>query len=273
MNKLETVMDKKWLTKRDRQIIIDLYYSKVMNSDQIENIYFKYDENGNENKYSRIITLRRLKKLVNHDILKKFWFSYNNKSSMQHFYLGPVGIEIVTNELNLSKDDLKWVPKGPQSFTFIENTIETINLRVYFQRYIKIHKFVVEQLGRIYYNHNGTKKFIEPDATLYCEINNKDRVFLIERDRGTMNISAIREKLKNYELCYLSQDWSNYFSYFPITLFVTTTNTRLNELLKIFENYLTTDLTFLFTTYEEAKTNIMYKIWRMPKTNNLYQLR
>ncbi|MBZ4649148.1 MAG: hypothetical protein JG780_6 [Thermosipho sp. (in: Bacteria)] len=270
MTNLDTILKEKWLTKRDRQIVTDLYYCKILNSDQIEKIYFKYDDFGRINKYSRLIALRRLNKLCKNDLLNKFWFSYNNRSSTQHFYLGPNGIELVSRELEIPKAELKWIPKGPQSFTFIENTIETLNIRVFFHKQnVSVKKFVVEQIGRIYYNN----KYLEPDATIYCVLNNKERIFFIERDRGTMNSTYVKNKIKNYESCYFSQQWLEKFQEFPITLFVTTNEKRTKELLKIFKENLNSDLTFLFTDYEKAKLNITGKIWQSPLNNNLYNLK
>lgn len=164
---------------------------------------------------------------------------------------------------------MKWVPINPSSFTYLENTIFTSDIRMYFQKMNIIpDKFFVEQLCRINYTKNGIKRYLDPDGTFYYG----DKIFIIEADRDTENKEKIKEKINNYTDCYLSQSWIDLFDKFPIILFVVPNEIRLKELLRIFRNNLTTDLTFLFTTKDLAKQNITGHIWNVPNNNKLYKI-
>lgn len=270
---LEKMLNCKWLTLRDKNVILDVYQSKILSSRHLEQFHFKFDENGELNEYSRIICLRRLKKLIDpkYDLLRAFWYGNTKHGNIYHYYIGNTGLDIVSTLLDIPKEQLKWLPKGHNSFNYLENTLGTIDIRFNFSlKGVKINSFKIEQLSRINYELMGNNHILEPDGLIEIELNGKDKIFLLENDRGTESRNIIEKKIQNYIRCYTSQQWSKHFNKFPITLFVVPNETRLKELLKIFNEINTSDLIFLFTTKELMKINILDKIWHLPGGNKLY---
>lgn len=236
----------KWMTPRDRKVIVSVYHHGLLNSRQVEAIHFS----GNKN--SRIISLRRLKKLVDNDFLKQYWYGYNKYGTMQHFTITNKGAMIVANELDLDISEIKINEAG--IISNIEHTSLIADFHVnLIKNNIEVPIFSSEKLNRIEFEIKGNKYIFEPDGKGIMHARERILPFFLEIDRGTMTLEYFRLKIPNYEAYYRSRLYLNEFPAFPLVFIISTTTQRIKRMQEIILETSKSDITYLLGTFKDME--------------------
>jgi Replication-relaxation len=247
MARLVNVNLERWMTPRDRQIMVSVYLHGILNSKQVEEIHFAGSKN------SRIIALRRLKKLVDNGFLKLHWYGYNKLGTMQHFTITNKGAMIVASEYGMNPANIKINDAG--IISNIEHTSLIADFHVsLLKNNFKVNNYSVDKHNRVEFNHMGKVHIFEPDAeSTVISPTGKIYPFFLEMDRGTMSYNYFKLKIPNYEAYYASGNYKNKFTQFPLVIIITTSETRVKRMREIVDKNKRSDILYLFTTIEKSK--------------------
>lgn len=244
MAKAIKIQLERWMMPRDRKVITSVYQHGMLNSKQIEYIHFR------ENKNSKVISLRRLKKMVESGFLKQHWYGWNQYGSMQHFTITNKGAMIVALDLDIDPSNIKVFDKS--NIRNIEHTVLIGNFHVgLLKSGYEIPAFTTDYLNRFTFNYQLRTITLESDGK--GEIHSPTRIypFLLEMDRGGMGYEKFTEKMLKYESFYLSKSYKKEYDSFPLVIIVTSNENRLIKLKRIVEKEKKTDVNYLFTTIND----------------------
>lgn len=264
MAKLTHIKLERWMTPRDRDIIVSVYRHGILNSKQVESLHFRNQNN------SRIIALRRLKKLVDNKFLKLHWYGYHSQGSMQHFTITNKGAMIVASQLGLEPSAIKVKEAG------IISNIEHTSLIVDFHISILNNGFTVkgysvDYLNRKEFNHGGRNIIFEPDGKGIMH-KSRELPFFLEMDRGTMSYNYFKGKIPNYESYYSSRKYLDDFESFPLVFIISTSNERVSKMKKLIEKERKSDITYLLTTIDKM-SDLSKMVLRKAGDDKLYSLK
>ena len=264
MAKLTQIKMERWMTPRDREIIVSVYRHGILSSRQVESLHFR--EQGN----SRIISLRRLKKLVDNKFLKLHWYGYHQQGSMQHFTITNKGAMIVASQLGLEPSEIKIKDAG--IISHIEHTSLIVDFHIsILNNGFKVNGYSADYLNRKEFYYGGRNIVFEPDAK---GVMNKSRQlpFFLEMDRGTMSYNYFKGKIPNYESYYSSRKYLEDFESFPLVFIISTTNERISKMKKIIEKERKSDITYLLTTIDKMN-DLSKMVLRKVGDDKLYSLK
>lgn len=237
----------RWMTPRDRQIIVSVYWHGLLNSKQVEDMHFAGSNN------SRIIALRRLKKLADNGFLKEYWYGYNSQGTMKHFTITNKGAMIVSSELDIEVSDIKI--NEASIISNIEHTSLISDFHVnLLKNNLQVSSFSSDRHNRIKFEIRGEKFIFEPDGKGVFYQGERMLPFFLEMDRGTMSFEYFRLKIPDYEAYYKSKLYLEEFSGFPLVFIVSTTEHRINRLKEIITETTKSDITYLLGTFEDMKS-------------------
>jgi hypothetical protein len=236
----------KWLTLRDRKVIVSVYHHGVLSSRQVEYLFFA----GNNN--SRIIALRRLKKLVDNGFLKQHWYGYNKQGTMQHFTISSKGAMIVASELGIDISEIRIIDAG-----IISNIEHTSLIAEFHVNLIKnnlpVPYFTSDRHNRVEFEIKGKKFIFEPDGKGLI-VSRRTLPFYLEIDRGTMSYEYFKLKIPNYEAYYRSKLYLKEFTAFPLVFIISTTEHRIKRMQEIINETSKSDITYLLGTFNDMES-------------------
>lgn len=236
----------KWMTPRDRRVIVSVYHHGLLNSRQVEAIHFS----GNKN--SRIIALRRLKKLVDYGFLKQHWYGYNKYGTMQHFTITNKGAMIVASELDIDVSEIKINEAGIISNVEHTSLIADFHVNL-LKNNIEVPKFTSDRLNKVEFEVKGKKYVFEPDGKGLMIARKRALPFFLEIDRGTMSLEYFKLKIPNYEAYYRSKLYLKEFAAFPLVFIVSTTDYRIKRMQEVILETTKSDITYLLGTFKDME--------------------
>jgi len=177
----------RWLTERDKRVLEFLNHAKYVSTSQISELFFKYRDDGTENKNPEVICRRRMKTLEDNSMVKSF---YRQAGSDKIYTVQDVKVERIV------------------TINQIKHSLELNDLYIKIKRYAgmtghTIHDFYIERTLE-----NG----LIPDIILIYVIKGKAKILFLEYDRGTETLTRIKKKLENYKTyldkqLYLDEDF------------------------------------------------------------------
>jgi hypothetical protein len=202
------------MTKRDKEFLITLYNNRFMSTEQIAELFYKYDEEGNINKNKEEIARRRLRKMKDKDnLLILEYVPYANESKV--YTLAEKGTIMVCSWLNkkfenfTNKNDMLQIGLVEHSLEINEIYIKLLQLCRKHQ--YEIITFLVERHNR----RTMGKLTFQPDIFMILrhKVTKKGRPYYIELDRNTEAPKKFAQKTTAYETFYHSdvfkEDWNN----------------------------------------------------------------
>jgi hypothetical protein len=189
-----------------------------MNTEQIAELFYKYNEDGEENKLYADIARRRLRKMkAKENLLILEYIPYANESKV--YTLAEKGSIMVCSWLNkkyesfINKNDMLQIG-------LVEHSLEIndiyIRLLALCQKYnYEMLTFLVERHNRRTVKHNGFNLTFQPDMFMILrhKETKKGKAYYIELDRNTEAPKKFAQKVTAYEAFYradiLKEDWNN----------------------------------------------------------------
>lgn len=206
------------LRKRDKEMLITLYNNRFMSTDQIAELFYKYDEEGNENKLRLDIARRRLRKMKDKDnLLVLEYVPYANECKV--YALAEKGVIMVCSWLNrkyesfTSKNDMLQIGLVEHSLEINDIYIKLLKLCEKYN--YEMLTFLVERHNRRTVKTNGHSATFQPDVFMILrhKVTKKGKAYYIELDRGTEAPKKFAQKVISYEAFYradvLQEDWNN----------------------------------------------------------------
>jgi len=197
-NSEEKVKGKYLLTKRDTQVLLDIYKHRYLSVSQVKTLHFP----------SLQTAYRRLRALKTLGYVKSFTVPNISESI---YCLDKDGAEVVAGELDIGVEDLKWKrgTKSPKDYYFLRHFLKINDFRI--SLILGCKNSEISLLGFIpeYYGERtvkgGAVKYIKdfvcdiknqsqrishtPDAVFSLERERKPALFFLEVDRGTETVT------------------------------------------------------------------------------------
>jgi hypothetical protein len=271
---ISDVYKKLTLTRRDKDVLLSLYYQRCLTTRQIAEIHYKYNYKGTENNQAELIARRRLRKLFDSGIVDRFFVDIGNEGSSQgHVVLDEIGAKIVAGMLNQNVSELAWqYVMNETRLPYLEHMVDINNFYIYLLRAARANKhevagFRVENHCRHDFKFWGTKMVVNPDAYgqywLPSEGHKEDEGFhfFLELDNGTMTPAVFQKKHQRYTAFYASSEYIPLYKEFPLILTVAPTLERALQLRDSIYGIDDTDLQWLFASKEDAAINPLGSIW------------
>lgn len=177
----------RWLTERDKRVLDFLCRARYVSTSQLTELFFRYRDDGTENKNPDVVCRRRMKVLEDNNMVKSF---YRQAGSDKIYTVHDVKVERIV------------------TLNQIKHSLEINDLFIQIKRYAgykghTIHDFYIERPLL-----NG----IIPDIILVYVIKGRAKILFIEYDRGTETLTRIRKKVENYKAyldkqLYLDEDF------------------------------------------------------------------
>jgi hypothetical protein len=243
----------KWMMPRDREVLVSVHNHGMLNSKQIEYLHFR------ENKNSKVIALRRLKKLVDGGYLENQWFGWKQYGNMQHFTITNKGAMIVAFSLGIDYEEVKIFRK--QDIRNIEHTVLIGDFHIgLIKGGYSVANYTADVHNTVRFKYKLDKVRIEPDGKgeIISPSTNRNFEFLMEMDRGGKSYEEMTNRILKYEKYLLSKAYTKEFINFPIVITVTIGDTRLNKLKTFVEQQKKTNINFLFTTINNMDKKVFH---------------
>lgn len=266
---LQDVFTKPVLTKRDKEVLLSVYYHRCLTTEQIAEMHFKYDSNGKENSQSSVIARRRLRKLFDYALTDRFFVDVgeNNGSSQAHVVLDSTGAKVVAGLLNLKLEEVSWrYEMNDARLPYLGHMVSVNEFYLWLLKEARkrghdVTGFRVENHIRHEFTYWGQKMTFNPDAYGQYWYGNEGFHFFLEWDNGTMTPTTFQKKHQRYVGFYASEEYLKCYESFPMVLTVTTTKERALQLRNSIYSKDDTDMVWLFTSEEEARENVLGEIW------------
>lgn len=229
------------LTDREVELLKIINYRKLVRRDMLEIISPSY----------RYLSSKNRTRIMNRSISKMFQSMVVDKvHEPQHFKRGNTpavvaldraGAIILGIPFKQRIRQIKQVLGGveyiyrqlPINFRHINgvNQLEVDTILFCEETGNKLVQWVLEKPIEIFYGQD--KIVLIPDVLMELKINNKSLLAFIEYDTGSENIRykeppTVRDKIIKYKKYMLSKLWENEFPNFPLLIFVTEDNDRIN---------------------------------------------
>lgn len=256
---LEKALNSRWLTKRDREILVLLYYRKVLTPKEIWKIHSPQLTTGLR------IFQNRLHILEKHKLIKHYWYGE------KHYVLNTAGAYLVADTLGIPYEQLKWRINDMQTVTNLEHYKRINEVGILLNSQYNLIRF------KVGVKIETKNSYFITDA-LGTLIHKKQFDFYLELDRGTQSpkIYGVEGKVHNYSQAYLKGLYKEDFKMFPFVLIVTMKNKKRAEKIVQYiaeaKKKLHTDETYMVTTMEELRKNPYGAIWIVPFKNKKYSV-
>lgn len=243
----------RWLQGRDEDVLKFIYYHRFVSTSQIAEIFFKYKDDGDLQKYPKGLARRRLLKYRNEGLIKSF---YTSNKDMIHS-IDEKGVYIVASILNTTFNKLYFNPKEDLISIGLANHSLLLNdLYIKFLDHARatggdIIEYKVESLNRISYKYKNKNYIFQPDAYMLYKPKKEKGIaypYFIELDLDTEAPKKYAEKIEQYERYYDSRDYQMQYSLFPKIVTITTTKARCERL----KNFCKTKLDWKYEIFSEA---------------------
>jgi hypothetical protein len=277
------------LTERDKEIIRQVYYYRLMTREQIERLLFP-PERGQDHPTKTSICQKRLRFLYQHGYLERIPIPVNPGFWvwMPVYRLAPKGAELIAAELGTTSAKLSYWGKGfdkdhrptEVSLLFLDHTLKINDIRVAItlaarkagyriekwldetqlkSQEMKDYVTITSQQGR------KLKVAVVPDAYFILHLGDRRAHFFLELDQATMTSKRWKTRILAYKAYTESGKYQERYQTQSLrVLTVTTTPERLANLKTTTERAGGGRL-FWFTTFPEATTAdiILSPIWRV----------
>jgi hypothetical protein len=208
-------MNKLHLMPRDKDMLKFLYYNRFAQADQLAELFYKYNDKGQENKLKLDITWRRLRAIITDGIIQEY-LPYAKLNKI--YALTDNGVILVCSWVGAKYENYA---KRENIFNagLMEHSLEINDFYIKLSEYCLNHNytiktFQVERHNRRSFTHNKQSYTFQPDIFfIVTNASNKGKVFYAELDRGTEAPKKFAKKVPSYEAFYHSElfkeDWNN----------------------------------------------------------------
>lgn len=266
---LRDVIQSPTVTKRDKDVLLSLYYHRCLTTRQIAEIHYKYNYKGKENSQWEHIARRRIRNLFNNQLVDRFFVDVGNEGSSQgHIVLDSLGAKVVTGLLNLSYDEVNWrYEMNETRLPYLNHMIETNNFYIYLLRKARelgheVSGFRTEQHCRHDFKFWGERMVCNPDAYGQYWLSSEEGFhFFLEWDNGTMTVQTFQKKHKRYSAFYASGAYEPIYKEFPLVLTVAPTKDRALQLRNAIYGIDNTDMQWLFACKDDVEANPLGAVW------------
>lgn len=266
---LQDILQKPVLTRRDKEALLAVYFHRCLTTEQLAEMFFKYDSHGNVNNQASLIARRRLRKMFDYCLVDRFFIDVgeNNGSSQAHIVLDTLGAKIVAGLLNIPLGDIQWrYEMNETRLPYLEHMIKINDCYISLLRKARnenheITLFQTENHVRHEFKYWNQRVVFNPDAYGQYWIGDDGFHFFLELDNGTMTPGVFQKKHQRYTAFYASEEYSKHYENFPIILTVTTTWERAIQLRKVIQQVDDTDMEWYFTSEDLFEANPLGVIW------------
>lgn len=266
---IHDILQKPVLTKRDKQVLLAIYFHRCLTTEQITEMFFKYDSKGLLNSQASIIARRRLRKLFDYCLVDRFFIDVgeNNGSSQAHIILDTVGARVVAGLLNLKMEEINWRYEMTEvRLPYLEHMVKINQFYVDLlngarERGHEVVNFMTENHIRHDFTYWGKKMTFIPDAYGQYWHGDDGFHFFLEMDNGTMTPGVFGKKHQRYSAFYASGEYEKSYDNFPLVLTITTSVDRVETLRRAVTKVDDTDMIWLFTSEDQFKKDPLGSIW------------
>jgi hypothetical protein len=208
-------MNKLRLMPRDKNMLKFLYYNRFAHADHIAELFYKYDDEGRENKLKEDISRRRLRAMIKDGIVQE----YLPYAKLKKIYaLTDNGVMLVCSWVGAKYENYA---KRENIFNagLMEHSLEINDFYINLSNYCRDHNytiktFQVERHNRRTFTCNKQSYTFQPDIFfIITNATGRGKVFYAELDRGTEAPKKFAKKISAYEAFYNSEltkeDWNN----------------------------------------------------------------
>lgn len=269
------------LTPRDKEIILTTYQLRFLRLDQLQRLFF----------ISKRSAQKRLKILYEKRFLdrSRFYKSFGKGSYQYVYFLDEAGARFVAAKKGVRKKELQWNRRHRLvEVMFLEHTLAINEIYVRLKelerknKACKLTRWISEREFQGYF-WKGMDK-LRPDAyfqlALFDEVSHAfaEYDFFLEVDLGTMRLKRFAEKIMKYVDFFLSGSYRNWFLFYPVTLIISPTASRLNSLKettkKVLKENKCVEIQFLFTTQKRLEERMLLgRIWEKAYGKEFFSLR
>jgi hypothetical protein len=208
-------MNKLHLMPRDKDMLKFLYYNRFAQADQLAELFYKFDDKGQENKLKEDIARRRLRAMIKDGIIQE----YLPYAKLKKIYaLTDNGVILVCSWVGAKYENYA---KRENIFNagLMEHSLEINDFYINLLNYCRDHNytiktFQVERHNRRTFTNNKQSYTFQPDIFfIITNASGRGKVFYAELDRNTEAPKKFAKKIQNYEAFYRSElfkeDWNN----------------------------------------------------------------
>lgn len=268
---LRDLLQKPALTKRDKEVLLSLYYHRCLTTHQLVEMHFRFNaKDGSENKQAYKIAQNRLRKMFDWQLIDRFFVQMpeGGGSSPQYVVLDKLGAKVVAGMLGISMEDLEWkYEMNENRLPYLEHMVSINNFYISFLKCARTYNhqiptFLVEHHVRHEFMYDKRKYRFNPDAYgQYFIAENEGFHFLLEWDNGTMTLQVFKKKLLRYHAFYASKEYQKFYGdTFPLVLVVAPNERRALSLRNTIYSE-GTPLRWYFTTKALVEANPLGAIW------------
>jgi hypothetical protein len=254
------------LEERDEQLLCDLYQHRFMARGQLEALYFT----------STVRCNARLRQLFDYSFVKRYYLPAAPYGAQAIYSIGKNAVPLVARRLEVEADEVARQQRGTRTPTFIEHTLEVVNIWLCFRaacaqrQDVKIERWLPEILCRHEYDitvnsgsHSGRwrKEAFKPDAFVRLASQGRFHNFFVEVDLGHTSSRQFIGKLLTHQRYLESGLFQEIYGGDEFhTLVITTGPRRLRNLRALVEQQ--NSHLFWLTTFEDARTAGLFgSIW------------
>jgi hypothetical protein len=283
-DEFKRISKEKWFTEKDLQIVMAIYYHRVMTTTQLTAMGIYVGKTADRQ------IRGRCKKLKDNFILESFQPSVDHfiGSHENHYMLNEVGAHIVASYLKKHVKEIGWTPRHNEIMMHtVYHTIEINNVFMAFRdeakrittellkRNLSMDEFLKQneeafQVERTVAEYlisqnvqgaEGNFRF-NPDGLLVIKYKGTSLPLFLEVDRNTMDLADFMAKVPRYELYAKSKLWENTIKSMPAVMVCTTDEKRMIELARVvYQKRVIKQIPWLFTTIDKVKESPLGEIW------------
>jgi hypothetical protein len=266
---IEDILQKPVLTKRDKEVLLAIYFHRCLTTEQVAEMFFRYGKGGKLNSQASVIARRRLRKMFDYCLVDRFFIDVgeNNGSSQAHMVLDSLGAKIVAGLLNIPLNELQWrYEMNETRLPYLEHMVKINDCYVSLLRKSReegheVTLYRTENHVRHEFKYWNQRVVFNPDAYGQYWLGDEGFHFFLELDNGTMTPGVFQKKHQRYTSFYASEEYSNHYENFPLVLTVTTTWERAEQLRKVIEKVDDTDVEWYFTSEEQFHSDPLGAVW------------
>ena len=251
------------LEERDEQLLCDLYLHRFMARGQLETLYFT----------STVRCNARLRQLFDYGFVKRYYLPSAPYGAQAIYSIGKNAVPLIAARLEVEINDVARQQRGTRTPTFIEHTLETVNVWLALREAcaqsaeVKIERWLPEMLCRHEYQIRAKdggrwqKEAFKPDAFVRLRANGQLHNFFIEVDLGHTSSRQFLGKLLTHQRYLDSGLFQQIYAGGEFrTLVITTGSKRLRNLAALAEQQRIP--LFWLTTFNDVHTSgILSPIW------------
>ncbi len=245
------------LTERDSQIIIAVYEHRLLRRDQIERLFFTQTAPCNQ----------RLMRLFQHGYLQRIFKPVSFGSSQAVYALDKLGADLVSAELGVERNRIKWKRKNNQvEMFFMEHTLAINDF------YVNLRKYVDHTPGlELLFWQRESKELMDrvpdpdgkrhhlpicPDAFFAIRSKAGNSYFFLEVDMGTMPLGRFQTKVQAYRQYWKTGLYTSKYGFKSFRVITVAKSSRRLEGLKKVTQATGARSMFLFFNTANAANNL-----------------